>query len=90
MDFTGKSDDFLHGYHSAMQEVAETALKRTRELEAQHAKMKPGFFGSAKPGHYLALGGGRVSKEFSEFAYQSGTAAYDEMVRRRNTRGVRT
>lgn len=75
-DLTGKSYDWLAGYHAAMAEVAGKALAVTKEKEREHAAARSSFFGGPGSGHYLALGGGRVSKEIGQFAFERGNAAF--------------
>lgn len=74
--FQGKSFDYLHGYHAAMQAIAEKSLEITTRLQTEHAQTKATFFGNPTHLHHQLIGGGRVSKEIGDFAFQAGNVAF--------------
>lgn len=72
----GQSYEFLRGYHAAMTDMAARALQTTTRLQGEHAKAKAALFGRPSTLHHQLIGGGRVSKELGEYAFDRAQIAF--------------
>lgn len=71
-----KDFDFKAGYHAAMTEIAQLALKITKEKEKIHDETPGGFFVGPKPIHHKCTGALETSKRIGDHAFKRANYAF--------------
>jgi len=75
-DFTGKSHEWLAGYHAAMAEIAQECSRGTAEMEQAQINAKPTFFCRPTPEHHRLAGAGKAMTEICTLAFERGNLAF--------------